>query len=270
MIYLLATSANDAEFMPSLLHVLAGELRVPLDAVAGEVWGVGYYAEDRALLVRKPSSILSDRSVFGVTPELRSRIVLAAAQAGHASDSPLFRFRRWLFAFCGDLTLLGKLQDKIADKLPDFIRSELGDGDGGRVAHAIFLAELHRAGALEDLLISPQVLKDAMSRFSDTVNVLVTESGLGEISAAYVASNGRNLILCQAGQPLYVKEVVGLEHWADGPLDEALHDFKHIAEALKRFKAKVVALDVYPGSVGWVPVTERTVWCVDAQLNEHS
>ena len=58
MVYLLAAIANDSEYTPALLYALGAELAVPPSpADSDEIWGIGYYADNRALIIRKPAEL---------------------------------------------------------------------------------------------------------------------------------------------------------------------------------------------------------------------
>ena len=153
MVHLLASIANDAEYMPALLYALRGEARAPQTPVVDETWGVGYFADRRGLIVRKPASLLEERSAFAVAGEIRSPILMVSARGERdRAYAPPFRFRQWLFGYTGNLDRFGALQSTIAHKLPSFAQDVLGEADGGRLAFAMFLGELHRAGLLEDPL----------------------------------------------------------------------------------------------------------------------
>lgn len=266
MVYLLATLANDAEHMPSLLHALAAELEAPGPAPQ-ETWGVGYYADDRALIIKKPASILHERSVYELAPQVRSRIVIACAKEGADRETaPPYRFRRWLFGCTGDLEPLASLREKVVDKLPDFIRSEIREANAGGLAFGMFLSELHRSSVLEDPLADGRTLGEALARTVDTVRRLSTEADGGPAKASFVASNGRVVLISNAGAPIARKLQVGLERLPDGPPDPAMTDFKELAAALKRFRAVVVA----PGEAGdrpdWEDIAEGQTLAVDGQL----
>ncbi len=253
MVHLLATIANDPEYVPALLFSLAREVRVQAETARGETWGIGYFAEDRGLIVRKPAGLLEARSAFSVARSVKSRVLLACASGEGAAtlDPPPYRFRRWLFGYAGPVEPLGVLEDKVAARMPDFVREMLGSGHGGRLAHAMFLTELHRDGLLEDPLADPSKLGSALVRTAQTLTRLAPEAGVAPADVAFVASEGRTLLIAGAGRALHHREVHGLEHLPEGPLDETLHDFKRINESLRRFRAHAVALDVEPGAVGW-------------------
>lgn len=267
MVYLLATFANDAEYMPSLLHALTSELEVGEQEGSQETWGVGYYADDRALLIKKPSSILEHRNVYELAPEVRSRIVIACATpAADREAAAPFRFRNWLFAGTGALAALEPLHETVASKLPEFIRTEIRENMPGGLAFGMFLAELHRSGLLEDALASGAALGAALARSTETIGRLTTEASGSPAQASYVASNGRTVLISQAGAPLSRKLQVGLERLPDGPPDPALTDFNELAGALKRFKAVVVAPGDLSARPGWTHIESGQTLVVDGLL----
>jgi len=264
--YLLGTISNDAEHMPSLLFSLSNELEVPPSAV-GETWGVGYYADDRALIIRKPAELLNRRSVFEIGGEVKSRIVVACAQSDATRDhSPPFRFRRWLFGISGALAPLEALRPRIMDKLPDFVRTEMGEASGGELAFGMLLADLHRASLLDDSLAEGAAVGGALGRTVDTINRLTAEAGNGEVKAGYLVTNGRIMLVARSGVPLSWKLQEGLEGLPEGPPDPALTDFKQIAAALKRFRAIAVAAGPPSGRSGWTEIGESQVLLIDNKL----
>ncbi len=267
MVYLLATFANDADYMPSLLHALTSELEVGEQQGTQETWGVGYYADDRALLIKKPASILDERNVYELAPEVRSRIVIACATpAADREAAAPFRFRNWLFAGTGALASLEPLHDTVAAKLPEFIRTEIRQDMPGGLAFGMFLAELHRSGLLEDALAPGVALGRALARSTETIQRLTTEASGSPAQASFVASNGRIVLISQAGAPLCQKLQVGLERLPDGPPDPALTDFNELAAALKRFKAVVVAPGDFGARPGWTNIEPGKTLVIDGQL----
>ena len=270
MVHLVATIANDAELMPALLFSLRGQVTVPEVPNPNESWGIGYFVDDRALIVRKPASILEERSAFGIGGDLKSRIIIACARYERIqADAPPFRFRRWLFAHTGNIADLGRLQGKVAAKLPDFVQDVLGDEHGGRLAHAMFLTELHRAGLLEEVSADPLAVGGALKRTVDTLLRLAPEAGAENIASTFVASNGRMMAITTANQPVWVRKMDGLERLPDGPVDEARHDFKRVVESLKRFQAQVVALSVDASVPDWRRLEPDASAVFDAALNTH-
>ena len=267
MPYLLAAHANDATHMPSLLYALGPMLKAPIGEAEGETWGVGYYADRRPLIIKKPAEILTERTVYGLASEVRSRTLVASAQRSATRDqAPPYRFRRWLLTYTGDVEPLGRLKGLIAEKLPNFLRTELGAGTAGQLLFAMVLAELYRAGALDGPLPEPNVVHDAARRAADDIRGLSSEAEGGPVKAAFVLTPGRGLHVASMGASLYWKIQAGLERLPEGPPDPALTDFKQVAAALKRFKAVVVARHIETGAPDWSPLTDASLR-VNDELN---
>ncbi len=263
---LFATLANDAEYLPALLHALGSQVAVSQEGASKEAWGLGYYADERALIIRKPAGLLGERSLYRLAPETRSTIMLAAAVGVQRQVlAPPFRFRNWLFGCSGDLSALETLKHQIIEGLPDFLREDLREANGAKLAGAMFLAELHRSSLLDDPLGDAEGYRKALGTAVDTINRLSPEAGGAEAQAAYVASNGRILLAESSGRPLLIKQQIGLEALPEGPPDPALNDFKQIAEALKRFRAWSVSLSAE--GEGWTPLPDQVPIAIDAELN---
>lgn len=268
MVHLVATLANDADHMPSLLHALRNEVHLPEQPVPGEVWGVGYYAEDRALIIRKPAELLKARSVFELAPKVQSSIVLACVkrEVTALEQAPPHRFRNWLFGYSGDLSSLSTVKDRVVDKLPDFVLPEIGDSTGGALAFGMFITDLHRSGLLQDPLANHPQLAQSLQRTAEAVRMLAVEAGVSEPKATYVATNGRVVLASRSGAPLFSKLQEGLESSPHGPTDPSLNEFKRLAEALKRFRALVLTENVVSGRSGWNEVQEGSTIFFDRKL----
>src|SRR5688572_30636724 len=187
MVHLVAVVANDADHMPSLLHALRNELAVPGTPASGETWGVGYYAEDRALIIRKPAELLGTRSVYELASNVQSTVLLACARShmGARELAPPHRFRGWLFGYSGEVDMIAPMKATIVDRLPDFVRSEIGDAKPGALVFGMFIAELHRASMLDDALAGPEAFAQALSRTCDAVRMFATEAGVPAPNANY-------------------------------------------------------------------------------------
>ena len=186
MAFLLATIGTDADYMPAHLYALRNEL--PASAPTGpELWGVGYYADDRALVIKKPSELLRERTAYELASEVKSRVIVACSDNVRVREqAPPFRFRRWLFGSSGNLAPLGAMRERIVDRLPDFVRSELGHKSDGELAFSMFLAELFRSGKLDDPLATQAELALGLRTTAETIARLGTEQG-AMIEAAYLS-----------------------------------------------------------------------------------
>lgn len=265
MSYLLATIGNDADYMPAHLFALQGEL-VASDPNGREQWGLGYFADDRALVIKKPGDLLQNRSAYELASNVRSRVVVACADdSGIREGAPPYRFRRWLFGTSGDLSALGAMRQRIVDRLPDFVRSEVSRDGTGDLAFAMFLAELFRSGKLDDPLVTHEDLARGLETTAKTIASLASEAE-ATVNAAYVATNGRAVMVLTSGVPVAYRVVEGLERLPEGAPDPDMTDFKQVVAALKRFRAVVIAAHVPEGRPGWTPIEPNTTLLVDRKL----
>lgn len=265
MVHLLAAIASDAEHMPSLLYSLKGVVVPPEPVAGGETWGVGYYADDQALTIRKPGELVGARTFFDLASAVRSRVIIALVQRGaHKSrEAPPHRFRRWLFGAVGDVAALSELRHKILEATPEFIRSELVDASPSELAFAMFLRELHARNLLSDPLVDARSLAGALERTSAAMQMLAAEAGIGPPKTALVTTNGRVVLASRnAGAPaLHWRLHEGLEVAADAPIRHTTTDPQKVAETLRRFRAFVLGVGSTAPPSAWRELGEgATVW----------
>jgi glutamine amidotransferase len=272
MMQLLAAMATDSEHMPSLMYALRGLLDAAPPAQEGvsDVFGLGYYADERALTMRKPGDLLERRSLYELAAKVKSSVVIATVERRPKDNtqSAPHRFRRWLFTALGDLSVLSVLRPKIIDALPGFIRSELQDANPSELAFGMFLRELHERGQIDDILLEPRLYAESMKRTVEMMRALAHEAGVSGPEASFGATNGRAVIAGRHGPALYTKRQEGLEAVPEGPLDPDLHDVQLVVEALKRFRAVVVSSGS-SGSPGpdWKEIPMNTTFWIDRSLN---
>ncbi len=267
MVYLVATLATDSDHMPTFLESLGSELDVPPPDPKGESWAVGYYADDRPLIIQKPSKLISERSVHGLAPQVRSRIVLACARPKGQVPVP-YRFHRWLFAHTGDLEPLTRLKERILDGLPGFVRTEVGaEASGGQLAFGMFLAELHKCGYVDDPLIEHPRLGATLHKTVETIESLLLETTPEGLKAAFTVTNGRAVVASTRRVPLYWRLQEGLEGPSSGTDD--VGDVRELATALKRFRAWVVTENVRQER-GWRAMDSGQTISLDGQLDIQS
>ncbi|MGF1511913.1 MAG: class II glutamine amidotransferase [Myxococcota bacterium] len=264
--FLLATRANDAIYMPALLHELNAELELG-GVEAPAVWGVGFYNDDRALTIRRPTDAPLQGGLHPLAPDVQTRMLMACATRAKGGAPGPHRFRRWLFGHSGNLESLNVMRDVIAPKLPDFIRQQLSRGSAGEMAFAMVLAELRRSGVLDDPLAAEADVRASFARGVDAIRGLSREAPEGPVRASFAVANGRHLAVASAGARIAMRVRNGLESLPDGPVDPARTDFSQVVEALKSFRAVVVASEAR--GPGWEALEDGQVIGVDGQLNVH-
>lgn len=271
MVHMLAALASDAEQMPAFLQALQSELSLPEGDPTAETWGIGYYADDRALFIKKPADLLAERKLSALSKSLQTRTVVACVASTRSREAaPPHRFRRWLLGHTGDLGGLVLLKERIFDRLPDFVRTELGEGGPGALALGMLMAELHREAALDDPLVDTQTLGRIFARTMSTLRSLLKETEARELRASFVATNGRILLAARSGEPLYLKQQRGLEVPPGAAIDPNLTDFKRLVEALKRFRGLALARHAPEAGGQWKAIDESACLVLDGQLNAHS
>jgi hypothetical protein len=268
MVHLLAAIATDPEHMPALLYALKGAW--PAEPSAGaEAWGIGYYADDQALTIRKPGELVPTRSFFELGQHVRSRVILAAHETTEArpQGGVPHRFRRWLFGADGDLGGVSAARARIVEALPDFLRSELSSSTASELAFGVFLRELHQKNVLGDPLADGPSLSGGLKRAQAALGMLAAEAGGAAPSATLVASNGRTLLLSRpaGASPAFWRVQEGLELPPDWPRRGALVDDAKLAEGLKRFRAVVFSAGG-AAPPGWSEVAEGATLWVDRTL----
>jgi predicted glutamine amidotransferase len=265
---LLGVFANDAENLPSLLFSLGNEVSCSEPHPNGDVWCLGYYSHDRALVIRKPGDLVESREFFELASEVRSQVLIGFVREGNTSTphAPPHRFRNWLFGTVGRMAALGELREKIEDRIPNFIKGELAFETASELAFGMFLRELHERNLLDNPLSTSGDLAQALQTTGETIQMLSKEAGLELPSGGIMATNGRCILLNSQGQTLNWRTQEGLEALPDGPPDPNMTNFNLIVAGLKRFRAVVIASNIQNAGADWKTIESgQTAW-VDRQL----
>jgi len=264
---LLGVFASDAENLPSLMFSLGSEVSGVGPHPDGEVWSLGYYAQDQALVSRKPGELVDSRQFYELAADVKSRVLVGFISDGQANTphTPPHRFRNWLFGAMGQFDGLETLGDKIEEKLPNFIRSEMGFETGSELAFGMFLRELHERNLLDNSLVTSSSLAEALAKTSETIQILCDEVGQ-PVVGGLLATNGRCMLVNAQGRELHWRVQEGLEQLPEGPPDPTMANFKLIVEGLKRFRGVLIAGDVAGELSGWTGLSSGQTCWLDRQL----
>lgn len=186
-------------------------------------WGVAFYLGGEPLVQRftdeaargaaSPSEIRTDHLLAQCSPVAQDAAAARGGQPGAQRPAqlaqpygivPPVRYRRFLFAAQGDLSLLGKEREaRRAALLPALVSNLRGDGDEELLFHGL-LQRMHEA--------DPSYLDDPELSFSVAVAALgqtLAQAGSGPQHAAL--SNGQWLAVARRGTaPLWYRAVSGL------------------------------------------------------------
>ena len=240
----LSVFASDADNLPGLMHALAHQYRpesTDSTFVPDDVWSLGYYAQGRALIIRKPAELVDSRHFFQLADKLRSRVLLGAVNELQSSTehAPPYRFRSWLFTTHGETSSLEAIRDRVVERLPDFICSELRLESGAELGLAMFLRELHERSILDNPLVTPRLLAEALNNTARSVESLLAEANLVP-QFAMLATNGSCNLVHSFTESLTWRLQEGLDRGPDGVPDSSLTNFNQVVEGLKRFRAIVI------------------------------
>lgn len=175
-------------------------------------WGVAFYLGGEPLVQRftdeasrgaaSPSEIRTDHLLAQCSPVVAAQRSASLAQP-HAIAPPV-RYRRFLFAAQGDLSLLGKEREaRRAALLPALVSNLRGSGDEELLFHGL-LQRMHEA--------DPSYLDDPELPFTVAVAALGQTLALAGAGPQHAAlSNGQWLAVARRGAaPLWYRAVSGL------------------------------------------------------------
>jgi glutamine amidotransferase len=211
---LIAYIGNDADRVACALHAARAALVVdgaePVDGPKIDSWGIGFY-QGEILLQRRPKAPAQPIDFYEAARGLRTDVIVAHARAGtvgkpkHENTHP-FRFRSWLFAHHGTLPDFEARRADVLATVPDFLaRNIRGQTDSEALFHLV-LAELHRAQKLDDLTVSPQVMRDAVAGALGTCARVLGAEATKSMECALALTNGRTLLVSRRGSPLFLLE----------------------------------------------------------------
>lgn len=134
---------NDMSLL-DLALARCGESLVVDDGEPFNGWGVGYFADDRALLRKRPAQLKGRVDLRSLVSDVQSNAVLCHVRRGtRAPSKPAntqpFRFRSWLFSHVGHAAETEQVERALFDRLPDFLqRNVRGETDSESALHLLF------------------------------------------------------------------------------------------------------------------------------------
>lgn len=224
---LLAYIANDPQRIRCALHAGREALR---EAASGgavsaiDSWGFGFHQNGEVLLQRRPRHAGAPVDFYALCAEVRTDVLIghmrhATVGATKNENTHPFRFRQWVFAHHGTigaaageidadaLTRFAALRGALLEHIPDFLRRNIrGETDSEHLFH-LFLSQLHKAGKLDDALVSVEVAGRALA---ETIQLCDEVAGHGAWTADCAASNGRILLASARGAPMHTYQVSGI------------------------------------------------------------
>jgi glutamine amidotransferase len=162
-------------------------------------WGLGFYQGGEVLMRRRPIDERADIDVAKLAADVRADLVVghvrvATVGALRTENTHPFRYRQWLFAQAGTVTEFDHVRDRLVASVPEFLRGGIrGDTDAEVVFH-VFLSFLHDAGRLNDGLVEPVLVREALRSSLAVVDGMTAEVGAEAAKLNLMVSNGDQLI----------------------------------------------------------------------------
>jgi predicted glutamine amidotransferase len=145
-------------------------------------WGLGFYQSGEVLMRRRPIDDRPELDIAQVAGDVRADLVLGHVR--HATVGTLrtdnthpFRYRQWLFAQTGTVTDFAEIRERLVSSLPEFLRSGIRGDTDAEVVFFVFLSFLHDAGRLNDGMVEPSLVVDALRSSLAVVDGMAAEVG---------------------------------------------------------------------------------------------
>jgi len=162
-------------------------------------WGIGFYQGGEVLMRRRPIDDREEIDIAKLAADVRADVLVghvrsATVGAQRTENTHPFRYRQWIFAMTGTVAQFEPIRERLIASVPEFLRGNIrGDTDSEIVFH-IFLSFLHDAGRLNDAVVEPQVICEAVRSSLAVVDGMSAEVGGGPGKVNLLLANGDELI----------------------------------------------------------------------------
>jgi predicted glutamine amidotransferase len=190
---------NRPDLAASVLAFEAAALRARSKGEAPLGWGLGFYQGGEVLMRRRPIDERRDIDVAKLAADVRADLVVghvrhATVGALRTENTHPFRYRQWLFAQTGTVSDFELVRDRLIASVPDFLRSGIrGDTDAEVVFH-VFLSFLHDAGRLDDGVVEPPLIREALRSSLAVIDGMTAEVGAESVRLNLMVSNSDQLV----------------------------------------------------------------------------
>jgi predicted glutamine amidotransferase len=175
------------------------------NAKAGQLgWGIGFYQGGEVLMRRRPIDDHASIDVAKVAGDVRADLLVghvrnATVGSLRTENTHPFRYRQWLFAQTGTLPSFESIRERLVASVPEFLRSSIRGETDAEILFYVFLSFLHDAGRLNEALMAPAHVRDALRSCLAVVDGMAAEVG-GEASQVNVMiSDSENIFALHRG-----------------------------------------------------------------------
>lgn len=177
-------------------------------------WGIGFYQGGEVLMRRRPIDDNATIEISRVAADVRADVVVghvrnATIGALRTENTHPFRYRQWLFAQTGTLPSFDSIRERLVASVPEFLRSSIRGESDAEILFYVFLSFLHDAGRLNDTLIDPANVRDALRSSVAVVDGMAAEVGGESASINMMASDGETVFALHRGSQMAYRTFSG-------------------------------------------------------------
>lgn len=167
-------------------------------------WGVGFYQGGEVLMRRRPIDDHVAVDVAKVAGDVRADVLIghvrnATVGSLRTENTHPFRYRQWLFAQTGTLPSFDVIRERLVSSVPEFLRSSIRGETDAEILFYVFLSFLHDAGRLNDSLMAPGHVRDALRSCVAVVDGMAAEVGGAPAPVNVMASDGEHIFALHRG-----------------------------------------------------------------------
>lgn len=162
-------------------------------------WGVGFYQSGEVLMRRRPIDDREEIDISKLNSDVRADIVLghvrsATVGAVRTENTHPFRYRQWLFAQTGTIAHFEAIRERLTQSVPEFLRGGIRGDTDSEILFYVFLSFLHDAGRLNDVVLEPQVVREALRSSIAVVDGMTAEVGGQAGALNLIVTNGEYMV----------------------------------------------------------------------------
>jgi glutamine amidotransferase len=204
---------NRADLAGKVLGFEAEALRVRARSGSQLGWGLGFYQGGEVLMRRRP--IDGDEiDVAKLAADVRADVLIGHVRTAtvgtlRTENTHPFRYRQWLFAMTGTVSHYDSVRDRLVQSVPEFLRGGIRGDTDSEVFFHVFLSFLHDSGRLDDLIVEPGVVREALRSSLAVVDGMTAEVGGEPSSVNILMTNGDSIVGLHRGQRMAYRVFAG-------------------------------------------------------------
>ncbi len=177
-------------------------------------WGIGFYQGGEVLMRRRPIDDHQAIEISKLAADVRADVVIghvrnATVGALRTENTHPFRYRQWLFAQTGTLPSFDAIRERLVASVPEFLRSSIRGETDAEILFYVFLSFLHDAGRLNDAVIDPSHVRDALRSSVAVVDGMAAEVGGAPAAINMMVSDGEAVFSLHRGAQMAYRVFAG-------------------------------------------------------------